>query len=180
MEWLGAAGSGGGPQSPRAGGPLEWFRVACRAAVVLVWTAVMVVLLLLGALEVVERPERRQPALLVRQVERRQVDGLQREHRVVLEADMGEGLDATRRRNGQSGERPAVIEAVPDEGRKLRRDAFAGRRFHEAMQGTDLGECPCQAQPTAQAQRGRPTAGAQERSTIHGAYYTPQLRAGRS
>lgn len=50
MEWLGAAGSGGGPQSPRAGGPLEWFRVACRAAVVLVWTAVMVVLLLLGAL----------------------------------------------------------------------------------------------------------------------------------
>ena len=50
-------------------------------------------LLFLSAFEIVERPEYRQPALFVRQVERRQVDRLQRKHRVVLEADMGEGLD---------------------------------------------------------------------------------------
>ena len=53
--------------------------------------AALAALLFLSALEVVERPEYRQPTLLVRQVERRQVDRLQRQHRVVLEADMGEG-----------------------------------------------------------------------------------------
>ena len=55
--------------------------------------AALAALLFLSALEVVERPEYRQPTLLVRQVERRQVDRLQRKHRVVLEADIGEGLD---------------------------------------------------------------------------------------
>ena len=55
--------------------------------------AALVALRFLGAFEIVERPEYRQPTLFVRQVERRQVDRLQRKHRVVLEADIGEGLN---------------------------------------------------------------------------------------
>ena len=122
--------------------------------------AALAALLFLGALEVVERPEYRQPTLLARQVERRQVDGLQRKHRVVLEADMGEGLDTARSRDGQGGQGPAVIETAPDQGRKLGGDAFAGCFFHEAMQGTNLGKRPRQTQPAAQAQRGCATGGA--------------------
>ena len=77
---------------------------------------------------------------------------MQRKHRVVLEADMGEGLDTARSRDGQSDQGPAVIETVPDQGRKLRGDAFVGCFFQEAMQGTDLGKSPCQTQPATQAQ----------------------------
>ena len=133
--------------------------------------AALAALLFLGALEVVERPEHRQPALPGRQVERRQVDRLQRKHRVVLEADMGEGLDTARSRDGQGGQGPAVIETVPDQGRKLAGDAFARCLFDQAMQGAGIGKCPCEAQPAAQAQRGCATGRAQEFSTVHGARY---------
>ena len=53
-----------------------------------------------------------------------------------------------------------MIETVPDQGRKLRGDAFVGCFFHEAMQGTNLGKSLCQTQPATQAQRGRATGGA--------------------
>ena len=53
--------------------------------------AALAALRFLRALEIVERPEHRQPTLAILQVERRQVDGLQRKHRMVLEADMGKG-----------------------------------------------------------------------------------------
>ena len=53
-----------------------------------------------------------------------------------------------------SGERPAVIEAIPDQARKLGGDAFVGRFLHEVMQGADLGKSPRQPQLAAQAQRG--------------------------
>ena len=122
--------------------------------------AALAALLFLSAFEIVERPEYRQPTLFVRQVERRQVDRMQRKHRVVLEADMGEGLDTARSRDGQSDQSPAVIETVPDQGRKLRGDAFVGCFFQEAMQGTNLGKSPCQTQPATQAQRGCATGGA--------------------
>ena len=56
--------------------------------------AALAALRVLRALEILERPEFRQLTLLALQVGRRQVDGLQREHRVVLEADMREGLDS--------------------------------------------------------------------------------------
>ena len=134
-------------------------------------------LLFLSALEVVERPEYRQPTLFVRQVERRQVDRMQRKHRVVLEADIGEGLDTARSRDGQSDQSPAVIETVPDQGCKLGGDAFAGCVFQEAMQGTNLGKRPCQTQPGTQTQRGYATGSAQKLSTIHGAQWTAHMRA---
>ena len=128
-------------------------------------------LLFLRALEIVERPEHRQPTLFVHHVERCQVDGLQRKHRVVLEADMGEGLDVARRRDGQSGQGAPVIETSPDQDRKLCRDTVTGCLFQEAMQGTDLRKRPCQAQPATQAQRGCATGGAQKRATIHGTHH---------
>ena len=102
---------------------------------------------------------------------------MQRKHRVVLEADMGEGLDTARSRDGQSDQSAAVIETVPDQGRKLRGDAFVGCFFQEAMQGTNLGKSPRQTQPATQAQRCCATGGAQKLSTIHGTQYTPCMRA---
>ena len=68
------------------------------------------------------------------------MDGLQRKDRVVLEADMGEGLDTARRRDGQRGQRPAAIEAVPDQARELGGNALVGRIFQQAMQRADFGK----------------------------------------
>ena len=133
---------------------------------------------LLGALEIVERPEYRQPAFPARQVERRQVDGLQRKHRVVFEPDMGERPDPARSRDGQGGERPAVVETAPDQARKLGGDAFAGRFFQEAVQGAGPGKRPGQGQSAAQAECGCTTGGAQEFSTVHAAIYMPRSPTG--
>ena len=116
--------------------------------------AALVALRLLGAFEIVERPEQRQPVLPARQVERRQVDGLQREHRVVLEADMGKRPDTARRRDGQGCQGPAVIQAAPDQAGKLGGDALAGCVFQKAIQGAGLGKRLRQSRPATQSHGG--------------------------
>ena len=76
-----------------------------------------------------------------------------------------------------SGEGPAVIETIPDQARKLGGDAFAGRFFHEAMQGADLGKSLCQTRPDAQTQRGCAAGSAQKGSAIHDAQYRAHMQA---
>ena len=106
------------------------------------------------------------------------MDGLQRKHRVVLEADMGERPDPARSGDGQGGERAAAVEAVADQARKLGGDAFARRFFQEAVQGAGPGKRARQAEPAAQADCGCTAGGAQEFSTVHAAIYMPRSPPG--
>src|SRR5262249_45861765 len=91
----------------------------------------------LRGLEVVDRPEQRQPAVPVRRGQGGLVGGVDHQHRVELEAD-GPRLDAPDPRQEHGREQVLVAGALVDLGGHLRHEVLARRVLDQLDQGLDL------------------------------------------
>ena len=93
----------------------------------------------LRALEVVERPEDRQPAVGVGRAEAGQVGRVDDQDRVELEADAGPRLDVAHAGQQQRRQHVAVSQALPDPRGDLLQQPLARGLLQQPDQGLDLG-----------------------------------------
>jgi len=95
----------------------------------------------LGAFELVDGPEYRQPAVGVGRGKTGEVGGVDHEHGVEFEAD-GPWLDVPHARQEQRGEHFAIGRAALDAGGDFLEHAFARRIFQQAHERLDFGVQP--------------------------------------
>src|SRR5262249_42452647 len=93
----------------------------------------------LGVLELIQRPENRQPTVRIGRIETSQVSGVDHQDRMKLETDRTR-LNVAHSSQEQGAQHLPICRASPNPGGKFLEHPFAGRLFEQPDQGFDFGK----------------------------------------